>query len=919
MSLWKRLFGNNESDDSKPRNNEMPSIPSRPGVPPAVGGSPAQSLACAAKPNPAATAKSKPARPAPSAVIAAPWKARPIFISSTFKDMQAERDYLRSHVFPRLEEELRKRRHQLEPIDLRLGVETAQLGTDEARELLVLKVCLDEIQRSRPFMLVLLGDRYGWVPPPDRMATAAQEAGFKADLQDKSVTALEIEFGVLKQHPEQRRRSFFYFRRPLPYADMPPEVAAQYSDAQATDTRVRAGHDRLESLKQSLRNDPELAPHVHDYATGWDGATGQVTDLEAWGEMVFQHLWKELDEETRTFAALPPPTEEAQERAALVEYAEHRSRDFTGRKELLHQLHTLATAPAANGADWGACLSGAPGSGKSAVFGELFQRLTDEKSALILANAAGGTPRGSQVDFMLRRFIQELAAFHHEENPLPQKAGSDVVDATFAALLTRAAAQTRVVVLLDALDQIDPTPRGQHLTWLRAKQWPANARLIATSLPCTGAEALTRLDRVKKLDMPPLGPDDIAEIAKRVWARYHRQVNPDVVRILTEKEQSDGTPAAANPLWLTLALEQLNLLDADDFARAEREFTGSPAERLRALMLDTARRLPPTVSELYGWLLEQTEKAYGAPQARAFAALIAVSRFGWRESDLLPLIPRVAAILFPDSLSLDAASFDDLHLAVLRRGFRAHLGRRGAAGQLDFLHAQMRQAVRKRALGDAETEKNIHRTLADHLEGLTPDDPLRASELMVHLIEGDDAPRAARVYAELPDPSAGLTGATQALARHIVVGAGQRPNPNVAWIAALLTQSGIVGLQINNLAKRFVFGLNDALENVADLPTRQALLMATRQALQPLAQSDPTNAVRQRNLSMSYSKVGDVLELQGDLGGALEAYRETRVILQRFALSDPLNAGWQRDLSMIHIKIGDVLRGQGDLGGALKV
>ena len=46
---------------------------------------------------------------------------RPLFVSSTFKDMQAERDYLRQVVFPRVEEELRKGRIQLEPIDLRQG------------------------------------------------------------------------------------------------------------------------------------------------------------------------------------------------------------------------------------------------------------------------------------------------------------------------------------------------------------------------------------------------------------------------------------------------------------------------------------------------------------------------------------------------------------------------------------------------------------------------------------------------------------------------------------------------------------------------------------------------------------------------------------------------------------------------------
>jgi len=45
---------------------------------------------------------------------------------------------------------------------------------------------------------VLLGDRYGWVPPEVRMATAAQEVGFATELRDKNVTALEILIGILK-------------------------------------------------------------------------------------------------------------------------------------------------------------------------------------------------------------------------------------------------------------------------------------------------------------------------------------------------------------------------------------------------------------------------------------------------------------------------------------------------------------------------------------------------------------------------------------------------------------------------------------------------------------------------------------------------------------------------------------------------
>lgn len=125
------------------------------------------------------------------------WRVRPVFISSTFRDMQAERDYLRDHAFLELEERLKARRHSLESIDLRWGVETVSVDEESSKEMLVLKVVLSEIERSRPFLIALIGDRYGWIPPEPRMRAAADEHGYAAEVRDKSVTALEIEFGVL--------------------------------------------------------------------------------------------------------------------------------------------------------------------------------------------------------------------------------------------------------------------------------------------------------------------------------------------------------------------------------------------------------------------------------------------------------------------------------------------------------------------------------------------------------------------------------------------------------------------------------------------------------------------------------------------------------------------------------------------------
>ena len=51
---------------------------------------------------------------------------------------------------------------------------------------------------------------------------------------------------------------------------------------------------------------------------------------------------------------------------------------------------------------------------------------------------------------------------------------------------------------------------------------------------------------------------------------------------------------------------------------------------------------------------------------------------------------------------------------------------------------------------------------------------------------------------------------------------------------------------------------------------------------------------------------------------ALKSYRDSLAIAERLAQSDPGNADWQRDLSVSYEKVGDVQVAQGDLAGALK-
>jgi uroporphyrinogen-III decarboxylase len=93
---------------------------------------------------------------------------------------------------------------------------------------------------------------------------------------------------------------------------------------------------------------------------------------------------------------------------------------------------------------------------------------------------------------------------------------------------------------------------------------------------------------------------------------------------------------------------------------------------------------------------------------------------------------------------------------------------------------------------------------------------------------------------------------------------------------------------------------------------RAGLVIAER-----LAASDAGNADWQRDLSVSYDRVGDVLVLQGNLSDALSSYRAGLVIRERLAASDAGNADWQWDLSVSYDRVGEVLVKQGNLSRAI--
>lgn len=122
-----------------------------------------------------------------------------VFISSTFRDMHEERDYLNKYVFPRIHEHCSERKIEFYPIDLRWGIQEK-----DSKNGLVMSACLEQIDEARPFFIGILGSRYGWIPTQQeidmmRASVGAQKPWLAEKIKEHaSITEIEMEYGVLQ-------------------------------------------------------------------------------------------------------------------------------------------------------------------------------------------------------------------------------------------------------------------------------------------------------------------------------------------------------------------------------------------------------------------------------------------------------------------------------------------------------------------------------------------------------------------------------------------------------------------------------------------------------------------------------------------------------------------------------------------------
>jgi len=433
-----------------------------------------------------------------------------VFVSSTFVDMQVERDVLVKHVFPEIRALCAQRGITFVDIDLRWGI-TSEAAADDG----VLPICLAEIERCRPFFIGLLGERYGWVP--ERIEEIALERfPWLHDWPGRSITELEIIHGALGDAAGEKL-ACFYFRR--------PQAGAQPDQ-------------RVVELQQRIR---ESGCVVREAYAGAD----QLADL------VRADLVAYVD---RFFPAHDAPSALEREAEAQASFADSRRVAYVAPNGAFERLDTHA---ARDGAPF--VVAGPAGCGKSSLlanWADLYAAA--HPSDIVLTHFAGSTPASSELGAVLGRLLRELKARVSIGRDVPGAAPE--LEAAFSTWLGLASAalqlgdeprRGRVIVAIDGIDVLRNHAGILDLTWLPDLA-PAGTSIVIACRPGAALDALERRGS-EVLRVEPLAPNERERAAAAYLAVFAKALAPELLARLT------AAPQSASPLFLRAVLQEMRV------------------------------------------------------------------------------------------------------------------------------------------------------------------------------------------------------------------------------------------------------------------------------------------------------------------------------------------------------------------------
>jgi WD40 repeat protein len=641
-----------------------------------------------------------------------------VFVSSTFEDLEAERDALQAQVFPALRKLCEEHGARFQAIDLRWGVRD-----EAALDQKTVEICLREIDRCqktgiKPNFIVLLGQRYGWRPLPARIEATEFEV-VRARIADsveremidgwydRDDNAVPAEFVLkprigkwvdAKEWEKLEARLHGILLAAARAAGLSEDDLIKYW-ASATHQEILEGLGKSEDEGRHVfafcRNvpDTECDPDLAELR-GWlktqlpegNFVNFEPEDLAGLCKRVEKELTAIIESEAKVFESKPALE---LEKDAQDKFARERSLVF-GRDEVLKSIVDYLRGESKRLL----VLRGASGSGKSAVMARASEdTVKAHPSAVIVRRFIGASPDSSNGLTLLRSLCEQIGAEYGAGAEIPVE--FNVVACLFGERLSLARADRPLIVFLDALDQLGKDDPARSLYWLSGVL-PDHCRIVVST-----TELASALSECELLEVKPLPENNAGEALVHWMAAAKRTLMA---------EQRQHLLAAINrcglPLYLKLAFEEVRTW-ASSLPLAECKL----GESVEGVIDTLLNRL--SLEANHGPLLVSRSLGY-----------LAAARYGLTEDEMLDVLSADEEV-WQDLLSRAHHTPPERRLPVivwsrLFLDLEPYLTERSTLGGtvVSFYHRQLADRVTVRFL--AGDEKNLrHQSLATYFAGRT--------------------------------------------------------------------------------------------------------------------------------------------------------------------------------------------------------
>ena len=471
------------------------------------------------------------------------WKTYSVFVSSTFSDMQAERDYLRTQLLPEVNDILKKHAIKLRLIDLRWGINT--LESDECTiEEKVLQVCLNEIKRSRPFFLGLLGDRYGWIPPYEKMRKMS------ADYLGKSITDIEITNGFLEQ--EQILGAWFMERDCICYDTMNETSLEMFTDNQDADADLKK--EKLKSLKETIKIHLSQSGRLHCYGTYspvWNGES--FVGLEQFGNTLKEMMVNDILALNQSEYDDTPFVDEQRMQDGFFDTMEeiHYTQERYNETLLPNMEEALGVFS----------IVGKPGSGKSHAYYHIYKHFL-AKPNVVLYHSTDIGQNSRDVHQMLERWIYLLEQ-HEGIVHLEITGNKSAIVQRFVQLMYQVSQRKSLVMLIDGIEKFYESPEGEYLNFF-PRRLNKNLKLICTCDDTTYQKISSLHKSSTKYQLDNFAENDAQGLIEAIQKYESKEIYKENIATLLQRE-TNGTHCYKEPLWLSIAINYMLCLDQNDF------------------------------------------------------------------------------------------------------------------------------------------------------------------------------------------------------------------------------------------------------------------------------------------------------------------------------------------------------------------